>query len=519
MAQQLSFSYDTPQQKVLSLCIPTYNRAHCLKEQFKRLLSIQKEDLERIEIIISDNCSTDATPAVVEEYRGSLPFTYIRNSENIGSNRNFLQCLHKASGKYVWLLGDDDYLQTMHMHELLEKLESNDYGMVHISLHNHDRQAFREFDDLDEYLSKINVLITFMSSNIDRTEYVQSLSLEKYFDTWLTQVPAHLQAALRGERNLMVNLPFFDSGVEVQNNGGYNVFQVFVEYLVTIFEEFEEHGISTHTLFLVKNKISDFIFPYFLNFVLLGKPNHFKTEGAWKIMKKRLGTARILWSAFRFLFSWKMISHWLKKILKPIWKITAFVLTHFLVLIWPQSLARLVKKGHTRIVSNRLRHQVRKMGKKCFIEGTDLVCGGRYITIGNGFSSMKGLRMECIKQANSYPELTIGNHVTFNSRVHIGVINKVVIGDNVLLGSNVLITDHSHGNTDKKSLALPPRARQLHSKGPVIIHKNVWIGENACILPGVTIGEGAVVGAGAVVTHDVPPGAVAAGSPAKIIKE
>ena len=72
MAQQLSFSYDTPQQKVLSLCIPTFNRAHCLKEQFKRLLTIHPEDLRRIEIIISDNHSTDATADIVEEFQDKL---------------------------------------------------------------------------------------------------------------------------------------------------------------------------------------------------------------------------------------------------------------------------------------------------------------------------------------------------------------------------------------------------------------------------------------------------------------
>ena len=518
MAQQLSFSYDTPQQKVLSLCIPTYNRAHCLKEQFKRLLTIHLEDLRRIEIIISDNHSTDATAKIVEEFQDKLQFTYIRNTENIGSNRNFLQCLHKATGKYVWLLGDDDYLQTPHIHELLDTLEKNDYGMVHISLHNKDKRPFHEYDDLDEYLTKINVLITFMSSNIDRTEFVQNLALEKYSDTWLAQVPAHLHAALQGDRNLMVNLPFFDSGVEVQNNGGYNIFTVFVEYLVSIFEKFEEHGISSHTLFLLKNKISDFIFPYFFNFVVLRKPNHFQLDGAWNTMKKRLGVSRIIWSAFRFLFSWKMISHWLERIFKPIWRILSFFITHFLVLVWPQSMVRLVKKARTRIISNRIRYQVKRMGRRCFIEGVDFISGGKYISIGNGFSAMKGLRMECIKQKNSYPELTIGDNVTFNNRVHIGVIQKVTIGNNVLLGSNVLITDHSHGSTHPQELALPPRARELHAKGPVVIEENVWIGENACILSGVTIGKGAVIGAGAVVTHDIPPMSVAAGVPAKIIK-
>ena len=57
------------------------------------------------------------------------------------------------------------------------------------------------------------------------------------------------------------------------------------------------------------------------------------------------------------------------------------------------------------------------------------------------------------------------------------------------------------------------------SKGPVCIGKNVWIGRNVCILSGVNIGDGAIIGANAVVTHDVPAYAVAAGIPAKVIKQ
>ena len=518
MAQQLSFSYDTPQQKVLSLCIPTYNRALCLKEQFKRLLNIKPEDLNRLEIIISDNCSTDGTEQIANTYKSKLDFIYLRNSENLGADRNFMQCFQKATGKYVWLLGDDDYLQTAHLHQLLNHLEAEDYGLVHLSLKRRDKMTFHPYEDQDEFLNKINVIMTYMSSNIDRTEYIRNIKWEKYFDTHLIQVPAHLQATLRGEKNLIVNLPFFDSGVELQNNGGYNVFEVFVKNLVRIFEEFEDHGISMNSLLLLKNKISDFIFPYFFNYVVLKKPNHFKLDGAWNIMKDELGIFRIVWSAIRFLFSYKMISHWVKKIFHPVIKILTFIITNFFALIWPKSFAHQWKRFRTRVISNRFRYQLKSTGKKCNVEGIEFLSGGKYISIGNGFSSLAGLRLECIKRPENIPELIIGNDVTFNSRVHIGVIQKVSIGNHVLVGSNVLITDHSHGKTTPEELALPPRSRELYSKGPVIIEDNVWIGENACILPGVKIGKGAVIGAGAVVTKDVPPMTVVGGNPATPLK-
>ena len=517
MAQQLSFSYDTPQKKVLSLCIPTYNRAKCLKEQFKRLLTIREEDMNRLEIIISDNHSTDETLQVARDFQEKLDFIYLRNEENVGADRNFMQCFQKATAKYVWLLGDDDYLQTAHLHELLNHLETENYGLVHLSLKHKDKLVFHPYEDQDEFLNKINVIITYMSSNIDRTEYIRNINWENYFDTHLIQVPAHLQATLKSDKNLIVNLPFFDSGVELQNNGGYNIFEVFVKNLVRIFEEFEDHGISMNSLLLLKNRISDFIFPYFFNYVVLKKPNNFRLDGAWDIMKEELGIFRIVWSAIRFFFSYKMISHWIKKICRPVIKVLTYIITNFFVFIWPAILAHQWKKFRTRVISNRFRYQLGKVGRKCYVEGIDFLAGGKYITIGDGFSSLKGLRLECIKLPDSTPELIIGNNVTLNARVHIGVTGKIHIGNHVLVGSNVLITDHSHGKTTREDLAIPPRSRQVFFKGPVIIEDNVWIGENTCILPGVKIGKGAVIGAGAVVTHDVSPRTVVAGNPAKPI--
>lgn len=116
------------------------------------------------------------------------------------------------------------------------------------------------------------------------------------------------------------------------------------------------------------------------------------------------------------------------------------------------------------------------------------------------------------------PDITIGNNCNFGAYNHITCINKVIIGDGVLTGKWVTVTDNSHGATDFESLQMRPAERKLFSKGPVVIGRNVWIGDKATILPGVTIGEGAVVAANAVVSKDVPAYCVVAGNPAKVIK-
>jgi len=145
----------------------------------------------------------------------------------------------------------------------------------------------------------------------------------------------------------------------------------------------------------------------------------------------------------------------------------------------------------------------------------------RYCEVGDHFSAGPSLRLEAW---DSYcgkafiPKIIIKNNVGVGHNVHIGAINRIEIHDGALIGSNVLITDHSHGDNRDPSSHSVPVERDLISSGPVIINKNVWICENACILPGVTIGEGAVIACNAVVNKDVPPFALVAGVPASVVK-
>ena len=86
----------------------------------------------------------------------------------------------------------------------------------------------------------------------------------------------------------------------------------------------------------------------------------------------------------------------------------------------------------------------------------------------------------------------------------------ISIGDDVLIGHNTVIATLNHvEDPDKRGDMVP---------APVRIGDKVWIGANATILPGVTVGEGAVIAAGAVVTKDVAPRTVVAGVPARMIK-
>ncbi|MDE7208425.1 MAG: sugar O-acetyltransferase [Clostridia bacterium] len=106
--------------------------------------------------------------------------------------------------------------------------------------------------------------------------------------------------------------------------------------------------------------------------------------------------------------------------------------------------------------------------------------------------------------------ITIGKNVFINSGCCFQDQGGIEIGDNVLIGQQVVIATLNHD--------LMPKDRANMSPAPIKICDDVWIGAHATILSGVTIGKGAVVAAGAVVTKDVPSNTVVAGVPAKIIK-
>lgn len=147
------------------------------------------------------------------------------------------------------------------------------------------------------------------------------------------------------------------------------------------------------------------------------------------------------------------------------------------------------------------------------------IYGAQYICIGNFFASFPLLRLEAIKTETKTPQIIIGDNVSMGYSCQINCINKIVIGNNVLFGSNVFITDHSHGTQNIDEIYISPNKRTLYSKGPVVLGDNVWIGQNVSIMPDVVIGEGCIIGANSVVTHDIPAFSIAAGCPAKIIKK
>jgi acetyltransferase-like isoleucine patch superfamily enzyme len=114
------------------------------------------------------------------------------------------------------------------------------------------------------------------------------------------------------------------------------------------------------------------------------------------------------------------------------------------------------------------------------------------------------------------PKVKIGNNVRIGGSFFLSCIDSIIVEDNVIISDRVFISDHGH---QYENIKMPIVNQPLEYKGKVLIKTGSFIGVNAVIMPGVTIGKNSVIGASSVVTKSVPDYTVVAGVPAKVIKK
>ena len=112
--------------------------------------------------------------------------------------------------------------------------------------------------------------------------------------------------------------------------------------------------------------------------------------------------------------------------------------------------------------------------------------------------------------------LVIGEGTFLNMGVMVAVMNEVTIGDHTMLANNCFVGDAAHRYDDP---SIPITWQGFESKGPTRIGSNVWLGVGCVVTSGVSIGDRCVVGANSVVTSDLPAGVIAAGAPARVLRE
>lgn len=181
---------------VLSVAIPTFNGAKHIRDAMESIISLVKNKLEdRVELLVSDNCSTDETAGIIEEYRRGHPFiTYFRNDENKGPDVNFDLAVRRSSGKFVWLLSDGDMLAEGAIAKVLAVISSHpdvasifaNYSITNPDFSKHYKEKMLEIKrDIytcggDEFFQKCKFMNGLVSSMIVRRDLWEKIDSGKY---------------------------------------------------------------------------------------------------------------------------------------------------------------------------------------------------------------------------------------------------------------------------------------------------------------------------------------------------
>lgn len=190
---------------ILTIAIPTFNRRNKLQMSLTALL--EQAQGKPVELLVSDNASTDDTQKFMESFCLQHPqITYVRNPENIGPDRNFLNCYNRSSGEYVLLLGDDDLLLPGAVDAMLQTLSRkpvfvcmNSCGLrntdpLEITAPRYPEGKDQVYTRREDIMRCMGIMVTFMSSFILRNDLVKAIpDKERYIGTYFIQSHIALQ--------------------------------------------------------------------------------------------------------------------------------------------------------------------------------------------------------------------------------------------------------------------------------------------------------------------------------------
>lgn len=286
----------------LSLYIPIYNRIDYLERQLDRFLEDKDLFEDVIQLTISDNCSEEDLLSCCKKYQEKgLNVRYHRNKENLGSNGNFEWCIKDSKGEYTWLLGSDDIPMPGVLRKVVSILKENDFGLLHIR-GNQGEISLVPFESSEKMLTKLSHWVTFMSSNIYRTGYTENVTIEKYKETWLIQVPIYITACINSRMNgyLKYN-DLFESNRD--SLSGYNLYTVFVRNFLGIYDEFRRNKqISKRGYNNVKRVLFEyFLAPLTIRYKVFNENTNLYLEGGWSILFEYYKTN---WYTYVYLPLW-----------------------------------------------------------------------------------------------------------------------------------------------------------------------------------------------------------------------
>lgn len=252
--------------KILSIVIPTYNRAKCLDNCLNSIFSqITEENKDNIEIIVSDNCSIDNTTEIMKKYMKykDIDYKFSSNKKNLGPDYNFHKLVFESSGEFCWIFGDNEYINNGKLKKILDILKKNlKLGILYLK-NTKNKKEIEEYNDKNEFLKKVNYNITFISGIIFNRSYLDyNFDYSKYFDRFMSYNYFYLDSLFKNEKNIICNECIFSS--LYINNGGYKLFEVFGKNFIEILQLFINKGLEKRTIQYINRKLCSNYYPYWI---------------------------------------------------------------------------------------------------------------------------------------------------------------------------------------------------------------------------------------------------------------
>ena len=295
----------TDQRPILSICIPTYNRAEVLNETLLSIVN-NKSFSEEVEVIISDNASSDDTAIVCKKYSDKFPnVRYYRNDVNI-KDANFLQVLSLATGEYLKLNNDWATLEEEALQYMLDAIKANIREKINIYFtDNRLYTSYKknkgpiESNDLNDFISIVSTFTTaIFIFGIWGDKLNQIKDPLKYSSYLLNQVDWFFQLQ-KNSKAIIYNKRIYDfnSKMTQEKRSGYNWFQVHVDNYYKIMKPYYEEGFVSKKTLVKDKKNLLYHFQAQIAYSIFGKPEKwaFETDNWFTILNNNCKGIPQLW--------------------------------------------------------------------------------------------------------------------------------------------------------------------------------------------------------------------------------
>lgn len=281
---------------LLSICIPTYNRAEILQETLKKIVSNYDFD-DEVEIVISDNASTDSTREICAYFTAKYKnIKYFRNEDNI-RDENFYKVLSLGQGEYLRLNNDWgvlcpgalEYMKDIIRANLKRRKPIFFTADVLYTKWRHQKEEIH-CKDLDEYIQVVSKYVTaIFIFGLWREELIKIKEPLKYSKLLLNQVDWTCQL-LSDSESYIYNRAIYQANNMLRKTarGGYNWFEVHLDNYYNIMRPYIDKGLISHKTYIEdkKNVIMHFDTELIYTYIIKSNMWRFNTDGTWNILMK-----------------------------------------------------------------------------------------------------------------------------------------------------------------------------------------------------------------------------------------